>query len=258
MAEGEGAEGGGVTIALALLAALTAPAPAAYAKDTQAQSRAIDPARAERAQKLATILNSEANIIGDDKSEEAALALMDQFVAASPELTELEKDMPGFMLALGREILPIANRSMRERLGELHRRQAALYVATFTPSELDVLIQFYSSPTGTKLISVLMAKVKPTAMIAEAAKSEEFKFGEQAVLKDIHATLPDVLRSMTKEDQIVLMRFAQTSAGPKIRAIAPQTQKIAIDWMNEEAPWEAAAIDEAVARVRARFEGKKE
>lgn len=243
---------------LALLAALTAPSIAAYPVVTQAQATATDSVRADRAQKLAAILNSETNIIGDDKSDEAALALIDQFVAASPELTALEKEMPGFMLALGREILPIANRSMRERLPELHRRQAGFYAANFTTAELDTLIQFYSSPTGTKLISVLMAKIKPTAMIEEAGKSEDFKFGEQAALKDIRATVPEVMRSMTDEDQAALMRFARSSAAPKLRAIAPQTQKIVIDWMNEEAPWEAAATDEAVARVMAHFEGKKE
>ncbi len=242
----------------AALSALTLLIAAPSSAQPSAATAAADSAHAERALKLAQILNSEANIIGDEKSDEQAIAIMSQFVASSAELSALEKETPGFMLALGREILPIANRSMRERLPGLHRRQAALYGATFSLAELDVLIEFYGSPTGAKLITVLMAKVKPTAMIAEASKSEDFTFGEQAALKDIRSTVPDIMRSMTKDDNAALVRFAQSGLAPKIRAMAAQTQKIAIDWMNEEAPWEAKATDEAVALVMARFEGKKE
>lgn len=242
----------GLTLATSL--ALAAPVPAQQSPATSTVSSAIS----ERALKLAAILNSDAIIIGSTSDAEA-LDLLRQLWGSREGLAEMETKNPGITLALARELLPIIDRSSRERLPELHRRQAALYAANFTAAELDTLIAFYSSPTGAKLIASMQASIKPKAIIAEASQSEDFKFGAQSALKDIRATIPDIMKTMDASDKAALIRFAQSGVAPKMRALSPKTQQLAIDWMNEEAPWEGAEMEKAIERVLARFaKGKTE
>jgi hypothetical protein len=212
-----------------------------------------DPAVAERATRLAAMLNSEAIIVGNAKSDEEALKWIAPLWGSQEDLAALEKQHPGISIALAREVMPIINRSARERLGELHRRQAALYAATFTATELDALIAFYGSPTGTKLIAAMLANLKPNAMIAEASKSEDLRFGADSALKDIRSTGPEIARVMDEADKAALARLSTSGLAPRLRALGPKTQTIALEWYDEEAPWEEAEIEKAVARVYARF-----
>lgn len=238
------------------LALALSTAPLAATATPAGQFAATDPARMERALKLAAVLNSEAIIVGNAKSDEEAVKLAEQLLGSKQDLAAFENEHPGVSIALAREMMPILNRSARERLGELHRRQAALYAANFDTAELGTLIDFYTSPTGTKLIAAMVAKVKPNAVIAEAKQSEDFKFGAQAVLKDIRASGPDIVQALDESDKAVLLRFASSGLMPRIKALAPQTQTIAIVWMNEEAPWEAAEVQQALDRVMARYRSK--
>lgn len=242
------------TLGIAPLAAAHAGVP----EQTAAAPAPTDPAVTERAIKLATMLNSEAIIVGNAKSDEEALPLVTQLWGSKEDLAALEKESPGISVALAREVMPIINRSARERLPELHRRQAALYAANFTAAELDTLIAFYASPTGTKLIATMLASIKPKAVIAEASKSEDFRFGSESVLKDIRSTAPAITRVMDETDKAALTRLITSGLAPRLKALAPQTQTIALEWYNEEAPWEAAEIEKAMERVLARFGKKKD
>jgi len=237
--------------AAALLLALAAPVPAAHGQ-TAAPSSPVDPGVAERAMTLAHLLNSEAIIIGTAESDEAALALVPEMSAAAPDLAALEKQYPGVSLEIARATLPITNRSERERLPQLWQRQAAFYAVHFSAPELDTLIAFYQSPTGAKMIRVMIEKMHPHHALAEAAQSPDMQFSGKSVIADIRETVPDILRTMTPEDKAVLARLAASGIMQKMAAIAPQTQQIAIDWMAEEAPWEAAETDRVVAEIMAR------
>lgn len=245
-------------LSLALGIAPLAAAHAGVPGQTPPAATPTDPAVAERATKLATMLNSEAIIIGDAKSDEEALPLIAQLWGSKEDLAAVEKEYPGISVALAREVTPIINRSARERLGELHRRQAALYAANFTAAELDTLIAFYGSPTGIKLMDTMLASIRPNAIMAEASKSEDFRFGSESVLKDIRSTAPAITRVMDDTDKAALVRLATSGLAPRLKALAPQTQTIALEWYNEEAPWEATEIEKAMERVLARFGKKKD
>lgn len=236
--------------AIAVLLAMTPPT---AAQQLPVATPSSSPEVAERSLALAQILNSEAIIIGDTKTDAEAIQFIQQLWGSREDLIDLEKENPGITRALAQELMPIVDRSARERLPELHQRQAALYSAHFDANELDTLVAFYRSPTGMKLVNAMMDNVKPKAIVAEASQSEDFKFGAESALKDIRAAVPDAVKAMDATDQAVLIRFAQSGVAPKLRMLAPKTQQVAIDWMGEEAPWEAAASEKAVERVLARF-----
>jgi hypothetical protein len=204
---------------------------------------------------LAGVLNSDAIIVGDDKSDAKAEALMLELMASDPDLAELESDYPGVGKEIAQAMLPIINKHMRQRLPELHARQSALYHANFSEGEIDALIKFYSSSTGQKLIAGMMENIKPDAMINEAKASEDFRFSANSALKDIRNTVPSIMSSMNDADNKALQALMETGLLPRMQKIAPKTQQIALDWMNESAPGEDEELEEAaVTTITRRME----
>jgi hypothetical protein len=195
---------------------------------------------------LAKLTNSEALMIGND---DKALAAMSQIMQSSPDIMAMEKDYPGIMIEMAKAAMPVTNQDLRDRLPTLWDRQAALYSETFTASELEVLIRFYGSPTGEKLLRGLQQHLKPEASITEARQTEGFTFGANSALKDIQAAVPDVIKDMDQGDRGLMALLGKSSAFPKLQAIAPRTQQIALDWINEPSPEADARMDAVMQAV---------
>jgi hypothetical protein len=208
-----------------------------------------DAAVAARAMALAQTTNSDAIIVGDEKSDAKAIKMATDVFGANKDFQALEVKYPGISLELARGMMPVINRSARERLPVLWQRQADFYSKHFSASELDTLNAFYQSSTGQKLIRSMIANIDPKAMIAEAKQSSDFKFGADSALTDIKATVPAALKQMDDADKAVLEKLGRSGLMTKMQAIAPETQAIAIAWMNESAPWEDAELDKVIQAV---------
>jgi len=212
-----------------------------------------DAAVAVRAMALAKTLNGDAIIIGDDKSDAKAVKMATELMATNEDIKALEAEYPGISLEMARGMMPIINRSARERLPVLWQRQADLYGKYLSASELDTLNAFYLSPTGQKLISAMMANIDPKAMVAEAKRSDDFKISASSVLTDIKAAVPDMLKQMDDTDTAALEKLGRSGVLTKMKALAPATQTTVLAWMDESAPWEDAEIEkvtEAIVRRR--------
>lgn len=237
----------------ALLALLLMAGVASSATTPEAVTSAAAAEPREAALVLSRILNSEANIIGSSVEDAKSLALAQELMTSQPDLVQLEKAHPGIGVALAQAIIPITNRSMRERLPELQRRQALLYGATFSDAELATLTDFYSSPTGRKLIAAMFASLKPTAMVAEARTSPDFTISSASVLSDIHATQKDIMAQMDANDQLELIKLGTSGLAARLKEMGTKTQALTLTWMNETAPWEDAATSKAAGKVMKRF-----
>jgi hypothetical protein len=88
---------------------------------------------------LARVLNSEENIIGDEKLDAQATKFLMELFGSKDDLAETEKQYPGIGQELARETFPIINRFMRQRLPDLQQRQAEIYSKHFSDSELVTL-----------------------------------------------------------------------------------------------------------------------
>lgn len=234
-----------------LLICAATPLPAAAQAATA--SPAIDPVVAERAMALARVLNSEQIIIGDSGSDQRALALAAQIMAGNPDFAALDKEYPGISRELMEALLPLINRSSRERLPQLWERQAALYGRNFNAGELQTLILFYQSPTGQKLIRLMMDKMDSTRSVAELSKRGDVSAG--AVLADVQATGQKVAAEMDETDKAALLRLIGSGLMPRIQAISLETQQLALSWYDESAPWEEEAMEKAILRIVEKYEG---
>lgn len=201
---------------------------------------------------LASVLNSEAIIIGDATTDQKATELMLQLFGTQEEMKTIEADYPGIGKELADAILPIVNRYMRQRLPQLQAQQAQLYADNFSAAELKTLIDFYTSPTGQKMIASMTSRIQPKAMMQEASQSEDFQFSAGAALKDIRDTVPGILSDLGEEDRETLVQFARSGVLPKLQALGPKTQAIAISWNQQYAENEEREIEQIVESIFAR------
>jgi hypothetical protein len=220
-----------------------------------AEEMAVASPQQQKALELAQILNSEAIMIGDDKSDAKSETMALELLASDAEIQELEKEFPGFGKEIAQTILPIINKYTRPRLPDLHARQSALYLRTFSEAELDRLIGFYSSPTGQKLINGVMDNIEPTAMLEEMKGSEDYEISSRSVLKDIRQTVPTVMKTMTTEDNKALADLMKSGLLGRMKSIASETQDIALKWIDESS---AAEEDEVQAAINAVLERRME
>lgn len=241
---------------LFLAAALTfavLPGPAFAGSSTVHQDALI----AQRALALARILNRESLILGDARSDAQVLALIEQMFSANADLAALEKEHPGVSREMTVALLPIINRSTRERLPQLWERQAALYARTFTAVELDTLIAFYSSPTGQKLIRVMQENMQTEHSLAELKKDGEFNLSANSVLADVHATGSKIVGQMDDADKAALGALMASGLLTKLKALALPTQQIALDWYDESAPGEDEETERVLAAIIDKYQGKQ-
>lgn len=202
---------------------------------------------------LARLLNSETMIIGPADAPDKAIRVMGEMVAQNADVQAMETRHPGITRAIGDAMMPIAVRSMRERLPELWRRQALVYGARFTDSELETLSVFYGSPTGRKILDTMQKAMGHKAMVAEAAASPDFRFGVQSVQKDKEAAAQIMVKALDDGDMMVLAMLQKTGLVDRIKAVGTETQANALAWYDEQTPWEEAETEKALAGVMARF-----
>jgi hypothetical protein len=202
---------------------------------------------------LARLLNSEAMIIGGTDSTDKARQIMGDLAAANADMKAMEAQHPGFTRTMADAMTPIAVRSMRERLPELWRRQALVYGKRFNDAELETLNAFYASPTGQKIIDRMQQAMGHKAMVAEAAASPDFKFSAKSVQQDKDEAARTMVKALDASDMTVLAMLQKTGLADRIKAMAPETEGNALQWYDEQAPWEEAETEKAMAAVMTRF-----
>lgn len=236
------------TIILATASIALAPWCAVMADSTVMQAAPSDVQKA-KALKLAGLLNSEAIIIGDDASDAKTATLMQELFSSNPDLAELDRDDPGVVKEMARVVLPIINKYMRVRLPELQARQSDLYFRNFSEQEIDRLIAFYTSPTGQRMITLMMDNLQPNAVIEQLKSSGDLKISSESALTDIRRTAPAIMAAMTEADLKELETLMQSGLLVRMKMIANETQTIALTWMDESAPGEEEEIEEAMSAL---------
>ncbi|WP_373489836.1 DUF2059 domain-containing protein [Parasphingorhabdus sp.] len=234
-----------MTILTALLLATMVPEPTAVDPiPATAESQVASPAL-----QLSRIVHSETNVIGDADDDRRAVEMMQELFDSDPDMADMERDYPGIVQQFAEAMLPIINESSRERLPDLQARHAALYAETFTDAELAVLIAFYSSATGRKLISHALDSMNFEATMAEMKQSGDFQYSAESTVKDSHAAAAKAIGAMNAEDQAVLAELGRSGLLPKLQAMALQTHQITIDWNDEYASGEEVALDEVLEAI---------
>jgi hypothetical protein len=170
---------------------------------------------------------------------------------ADPEFAKLEKEHPGFVEVLWKGAEPELRKYMVVQLPRLHETLAKLYSSRLSEAEIDGLRQFYSSPTGQKLVMAMYANVDPAPLIQSFVKEERIL--EQAVAAAQADARAKAIQSLGEDDEAAFTRLSQVIALEKFKALGEDTQKLLVKWVNEPDPEFEARIEKVMEQVAERY-----
>lgn len=235
----------------AAIAALTAPAIAASAP----APAAVDAEHKQLANALVRVLNSE------ELTRAQTVKMLDETLpntfTASPDFAALEREYPGVTKAVIDAVHPIILNGTLARLPSLWARLAPIYARSFTTAELHALFDFYTSPSGGRLLKAMAEGADFSRLLSGAVTSESSIVTTEGFSAGVQSGAAAVIRTASPEDIKVMMAFAATPAGGKASAIAPKVQAASIAWNNEPAPELDAQIESAAKAVVATYTGKQ-
>jgi hypothetical protein len=129
-------------------------------------------------------------------------------------------------------------------------RLAALYRARLTTREMAGLYEFYGSSTGRKLVREAYRGLDANPVLADLAK-QEGDVSAESLQAARGAGLSNVVSSLDAADEAALLGIGKILPLEKWRQIGAETQKLTLEWVNQEDPVLEARIE---ALIEAAFE----
>jgi hypothetical protein len=233
--------------------ALTLPAPASAQAATAA--KAVDPVRLALGLELAKVLNPEKPTMRllDEMFEKQAPEAM----LADPNIREMEEQYPGILRAMIEAMRPIIERRMRDELPELWTQVGTFFAGELSEADLRAGIAFYGSPTGQRIIALMVDSADLGPMMTDMLESGNFDITRQQLNTTVMSGARTIETKLTPEQRAETERFVQSPAGRRIVALTPRMMTIVLAWSNAPTPEMDAEIGAAVVRVVEQFTGMK-
>jgi hypothetical protein len=166
---------------------------------------------------------------------------------------ELDRDLPGFVDALRKAILDVTLADLRADLPTVRQRYATLLADRFSADETAELLNFYRSPTGTKVIAAKFANIDIAKLVAQYNEGPEAAVSADDIAKANEEAAPSIWKGLAADDIGALLTFSLRPVARKLQVVAPEMAAIEADIANEPDPKLDAAIDEATQRVYKQF-----
>jgi hypothetical protein len=219
-------------IAAALALALGTPGPAgAQASVNRATDAAITaPTAAALARAVAP---SELMVpLEVDVGRQAILSL----ASLDDDAKALEAEYPGIWQAVWNRIEPEVRRYVEADYPKFWSRLEALYSSRLTESEAQALLAFYRSPTGQKMLRTMLAGQDSASFIAGVVSSENGTVSAEQLRSATQASRLKAVQSIGPADDEQLNALMNAISLDKFRAVGADTQRVTLEWVNEEDP----------------------
>jgi|GEM_PF-3412982 len=229
-----------LSIASTASAQTAPPAPPPPAAVPARPSAAEIAARLPKARALVAITNpNEAMLDANMRGWEAGVA---HVFVVDPVAANIERRYPGAARAAIDAARPLARDYCQRFVSAVNDYKASLLAERFSMAELDTATAFFASPAGRRLVQRMLSHADPAA-IARDATSRAAQTGQVAISTDrIRQMERDAARTTISEtstdDQVALLRFGQTSAATKYKAVSEAVDRFALDKANHpDATW---------------------
>lgn len=235
-----------LSVGLALLAA--APAVQAQAAAPAATAEAPLPANAMQ---LSLLLNPEDKILAasDHAFKTGFQAALANDAAASPAFDE----HPKLLDAIYDAAIPVVRKHVRADIPALQQKFARFFAGRFTQPEIDQLLAFYGSPTGTKLIAGMYAGVDLGGLI-EAVGPDGSEPVSSDTMRDVLAsTVTRIMPAFDATDRKAFAGFAKSPLFLKVRAATPEMIALMTEIANQPSPEMDAELEQVIDRVVADY-----
>ena len=230
-------------------------APAAASKDAVPTAKAASGSKT--ALRLSELLNP------PDQLEGIALrgfeTGFDAALKSNPDDAALFTDNPGLREAIFEAARPIFRKYVAAQIPAKEQKFADFYARKFTPQDMEELLAFYSSPTGTKVIAQTYANLDLNKIAEDAlATNGEGKMNGEDVGEITTSAAAKVLPGLDADDFKALFIFSGTPAFEKLRAAMPEFQQLTAELANETDPATDAEVQAAVEGAVKKYMAQKD
>jgi len=230
--------------------AFAAPAPATALQTAVSSALASVPGNAMRLSQLA---NPTDKIL--ELGLKAFQAGFDGELKKSPEDAAFFAKNPGLQEAIWEASRPLVRTHLLASIPSQQRRYAEFYTSKFSTDEIDQLVSFYSSPTGTKVIRAMYAGVD-LGKLAELS-SPGGKVSARQVEELKSSSMSGLADEFDADDWRSIFTFMSAPVHAKLLKLAPEFNQLVADIGNEPTPELDAALDKVVREVVADYFAKR-
>ena len=208
-------------------------------------------AQPEGALRLSQLVNPEKLILA--AGDRAFAAGFQGSLAQDEETAALFEEHPKLLEAIMERALPVVRKHVSASLPALQDAAARFYAEKFTPAEIDQLLAFYGSPTGSKFIAGTYAGLDMSKM-ANAMGPDGTKAMPAETLRSMTASAAiGVLPDLDENDWKRFTEFVGTPVFAKLRGVGPDMLKLMTDIANKPNPALDAEIEEVVKQVAGEY-----
>jgi hypothetical protein len=165
------------------------------------------------------------------------------------ETAELFAEYPGLDRAILDAIRPVILKHVLADLPMLVRSTAQFYAERFSSAEIDGLVEFYGSPTGSKLIAGMFLGADFGMLMDGIDDSGQSNYTAGDVAGFTMASLRRIFPIFDDSDKAYMEKFEKTALFGKLKAALPDYLELAASAMNEPTPEMDSEMEEVIERV---------
>jgi hypothetical protein len=160
---------------------------------------------------------------------------------------ELEQRYPGITAALWAAAEPEVRRAMVEEHPQYLDRIASVYSSRLTPAELEALYQFYSTPTGRKMLGQIHRGMAPDAMMEEVLRTGELS--PTAMQAAVAAESRKFIATLTMEDRAAILGVMRSVPKAKMERLNADLIESLLQWVDKTTEQLSARLQPRIMRV---------
>lgn len=156
--------------------------------------------------------------------------------AMDDDAKQLEQEYPGLYAAVWTAVEPEMRRQTEADYPSFWTMLEDLYIRRLTEQEAQAVLVFFKSTTGQKLTRSMYGSLDATPWLAEMIKSDSSTVSEAQMQGVIDAAKTKAVQQIGPEDEANLEALAAKISLDDFRALGAETQKLTLDWVNQEDP----------------------
>lgn len=216
------------------------PPPTAPARPSDAEIAA----RLPKARALVELTNpNDLMVAANMRGWEAGIA---QVFVVDAAAAGIERQYPGAARAAIDAARPLARDFCQRFVTEVNEHKASLVAERLTPAEIERAAAFFGSATGRRLTQRLLSNADPAELARDTTtrsrESGQVSFSPDKLRQMERDAVRNTMSEMTPDDHVAILRFSQTSAATKYKAVGEEVERFALekaqhpnaDWMRRQ------------------------
>jgi hypothetical protein len=174
-----------------------------------------------------------------------------------PQDASVYSSNPGLREAIIAATWPVVREHFVANLPVKAAKMAGFFAQRLSPDDIDQLVGFYGSPTGTKLIAKMYASLD-ARKLAQAAHANGTGAARADAVKDVSDSAAEqALSSLDADDYKQLFTFAATPAFQRLKAALPEFHQLTAQLASEDHSAVNADVKAAAAAAVKKYMANK-